>query len=134
MNTVDLLLKMDAGKIAEIPSREMEIKRLSDIAGEPFMVKVTAIAGQRFSELAGAALGDDGKVDFGRAYGSNSQIAVAGLVDPDLTNKDLQAHFKAATPKELLEKLFLGGEITRIADAITDLSGYGKDTEEKVKN
>lgn len=134
MSTVDLLLKMDAGKVTEIPTKEIEIKRLSAIAGEPFIVKVSALAGQRFMELAGDAVGEDGKIDYGKAYGSNAMIAVAGIVDPDLTSKALQKHFGAATPKDLVDKLFNGGELSKITDAITKLSGFGKDTEGELKN
>ena len=56
------------------------------------------------------------------------------MVSPDMKDRELQKHFGCATPKDLLDKFFNGGEISKIADAVTELSGYGKDKKKKVKN
>ena len=37
-------------------------------------------------------------------------------------------------PLELMEKLFLAGEIMKLAAEVTDLSGFGGDPEADVKN
>ena len=131
MNTVELLLKTDAGKITEYPSKELEIKRLSDITGTPFMVTVRAISGRRFTELVDNIYDSKGNVSTKRAYETNILLTVAGLVSPDLKDRDLQEHFGVRTPKDLAEKIFKGGEISMIADEITELSGFGKEEKEE---
>lgn len=53
----------------------------------------------------------------------------------DLTNT-AETEKRAFTPEEdaKFDKFFNGGEISKIADAVTELSGYGKDKKKKVKN
>lgn len=132
MNNIDLMMKMDSGKLTVAPTRDITVT----VGDEEMTWKIKALAGKRFQELSGKAVDDDGNVDMERAYGANLLLCSEGVVDPDLKDKELMAHFGAATPADLLDKLFKynGGEIGRIADAIVDLSGYGKDTKKKVKN
>ena len=64
-------------------------------------------------------------------------IVVDGLVEPNVRDNELQKHFGAATPKDLVKILFRGAELTSLADKITELSGFSKsDTavEEEIKN
>lgn len=133
-NIVSTLMELDPEKLVRKTKKEIEIKRLSDIVGKPFMVSVAAIPGERYMELAGNMVDEDGGMDFAQAHGVNVNLSLAGLVSPDMKDRDLQKHFGCATPKELLDKFFNGGEISKIADAVTELSGYGKDKKEKVKN
>ena len=44
-------------------------------------------------------------------------------------------HFNCVTPKELVKKLFLAGEIAELSNVVTELSGYDKteEDEEEVK-
>ena len=51
-----------------------------------------------------------------------------------MKDKDLQEHFGASTPGQLIEKIFNGSEIGAIADAITELSGFGGNVVEEIKN
>ena len=53
-----------------------------------------------------------------------------------LKDKELQAHFGAASPVDLAAILFPGGEMVGIYSEIAMLSGYGddEDTDEEVKN
>lgn len=62
-------------------------------------------------------------------------MCVEGIVEPDLRNKDLQAHFDCKSAKDLCEKLF-GMEVAEISDAISLLSASDtkEDHEETVKN
>ena len=78
-----------------------------------------------------------GNANFAKAYDVNALLVVEGVVEPDLKSKDLQKHFKAATPKELAKILFPGGELTDVANKITELSGFTQsesEIEEEVKN
>lgn len=134
MTNVDILMGLDAGKLAEVPTRELKIARLSQLAGTDFIVKVKALPAKRFTELVSGIREKDGAVDTAKAYDANVKIALAGMVDPSMKDKDLMEKFDCSTPAQLIEKLFRGGEIGAIADAITELSGFGGDTVEEVKN
>lgn len=131
---IDILMETDPEKLERNSTHDIEIKRLSRVFGAPFLVTVKAVPGERYSELVVSMIDGEGSTDFSKAYGANLQVAMEGIVSPDVKNRDLQKHFGCATPKDLMEKLFNGGEITKIADTVTDMSGYGKDPEEKVKN
>lgn len=134
MNVVDLLLKLDSGKLTIAPTKKVRIKRLSEMAGEDVYFTVKAISGRRFSELSEQACGEDGKIVAGKSYDANLLITVEGIVDPDLRNSDLLRYYGCATPKDLAEKLLNGGEITKLSGVIADLSGYGEDKETEIKN
>lgn len=130
MNAVELLMKMDKGKVKAIPTKEIEVRRLSAIAGQPFKVKLQAVPGDKWNDIAGTVSGADDAAN----YKSSKHLLLAGMVDPDLKSHELQEAYGAASPLDLLEKLFLAGEIMNIAAEVTDLSGFGGDPEEKVKN
>lgn len=134
MTNVDILMGLDANKLAEVPTRELKIARLSKLAGTDFIVKVKAIPAKRFTELVSGISDNNGNVDTAKAYDANVKITFTGLVDPSMKDKDLMVKFDCSTPAQLVEKLFQGGEIGVIADAITELSGFGKNTVEEVKN
>lgn len=134
MNSLDLLMGMDYEKIAVVPEKKLEIKRLSGIIGEPFIVTVRAISSRRMADLTSTALKDNGNVDYSKLYDVNIRIVLAGLVDPDAKDSELLSHYNAATPADLIGKIFTGAEIGQLAEAIRDLSGYGDDVVEEIKN
>ena len=134
MNNIDLLMGLDTEKATEVPTKELKIKRLSELTGADFVVKVKALSAKRFTELVSDIKSKDGAVDLSKAYDANVKIATAGLVDPSLKDKDLQEHFGVSTPGQLIEKIFNGAEIGAIADAVTAISGFGGDVIEEVKN
>ena len=130
MNAVELLLKMDKGRVTEVPVKDVEVKRLSGIAGQPFFVKLKAVPGNKWNDIAGSI---DHKDDAAN-YESSKHLLLAGMADPNLRDKDLQEVYGAASPLDLMEKLFLAGEIMSLAAEVTDLSGFGGDAEDEVKN
>ena len=134
MSNIDLLMGIDTDKIGEVPTRELKIIRLSKLTGGDFIVKLKAIPAKRFTELVSDIKTKDGSVDLTKAFDANIKIAVAGLVDPSMKDKDLQEKFKCSTPGQLIEAIFNGAEIGAMADAITELSGFSGDVIEKVKN
>jgi len=127
-------MKMDAGELTKVPTGEMEIKRLSKKAGEPFVIQYKAMSGKRITELVRNSTDDNGKIPGAKEYDGNLILIGEALTSPDLKNKDLQKHFGAASPKDLADKLFNGGEVKRIASAIMELSGYGNDADSEIKN
>lgn len=136
MNTLELLMGMDLEKITAPPTKKVRIGRLSKIAGADFDVTIRAISGRRLTSLTGRMAKSDGGVDFDRVFDANVRIVLAGIVDPDVKDKELLERFHAATPADLVETLFNGGEIIQLADEIRTLSGYGEDSdaEDDIKN
>ena len=60
-----------------------------------------------------------------------------GLVNPTLKNQELIKKYGVATPAELVDVLFLPGEIAEMADVINTLCGYQAsqdEVDEEVKN
>lgn len=124
---LDLLLGASE-KVTERPTGEFEVSRLSKILGEKFMLKAKALT---MSELEAFPKGEKFKI----------HVIVTGISEPDLKNKDLREKFTPTgrknplTPVELVETLFLPGEVSNLYNAIMELSGFGDDAiEEIVKN
>lgn len=137
MSLVDKLMAIDTGKFAEEQTAEIPAKRLSAVLGERVMIKVKALSGDQYMDITTRVVDRKGNADFAKAYDVNALLVVEGVVEPDLKSKDLQKHFKAATPKELAKILFPGGELTDVANKITELSGFTQsesEIEEEVKN
>ena len=134
MSNIDLLMGLDTEKIAEVPTKELKLKRLSELTGADFIVKLKAIPAKRFTELVSDIKAKDGSVDMTKAYDANVKIALAGLIDPSMKDKDLQEKFGCSTPGQLIEKIFNGAEIGVMADAVTELSGFSGNVIEDVKN
>ena len=132
---IDFLMSLDRDKLAEVPTERVRAKRLSEIAGEDVFVTISALPGDRYAEISTTSV-RNGKVDYSRVYDMQSLMVAEAVKDPDLKNGDLQRHFGAATPRDLARILFPGGEIARLADVVTQLSGYSDDEGlvEQVKN
>ena len=137
VNILDLLLGSDIGEI-KLPTKTVEITRLSEVYGSPFILKVKALTPEKFEEIQDMSVkvkGKDADIDI-----TLLQLfsVIEGVVDdtgaPMFKNKELMKKFKASTPKELVRKLLLSGEIAKIYGEISDLSGFGDDAIKEVKN
>lgn len=137
MNLVEKLLAVDKGIIAKEEQREIVSKQMTKLLGSDKPVKITvkAIDGDTFTALSAAGSDDQGNFEIDKAYDTTAKIVAAGLVNPDLKNKDLQAHVGASDPADAAKKIFKG-EVTRIGTIISELSGFGEIDEEveEVKN
>ena len=133
MSLTEKLLAVDVAKYKEKKTSTLEIKRLSKVVGEPFIIKIQEIDDERLQELQAMILTDNGKVDYTKARGVNALLCVESVIEPDLRDVKLRTHFGAATPKELAETLFKGDDLGMVADAILALNNYG-DGEEDKKN
>jgi len=128
MNAVELLLKMDKGKVQTVPTKQVEVTRLSEIAGEPFIVTLQAVSGDKWNDIAetiGVSAGN---------YKNSKHLLLSGMVDPKLSDHKLQEKWDAVTPLDLMERLFTAGEIMNLAAEVTDLSGLGENAVAEVKN
>lgn len=137
VNVLDLLLGSDIGKI-DLPTKKIEITRLTEIFGSPFIITCKALSPEKYEEVQDMAVKVQGKdvdldVNLLQLF-----VVIEGVVDEAdkllLKNKELMAKFKASTPKELARKLFLSGEIANLYGEISSLSGFGDDAVTEVKN
>ena len=72
--------------------------------------------------------------DFDRQKYVRSLI-VAATVEPDFRDKALCEGFGTLNPEEVPGKMLLAGEFQKLADAISELSGFDDDSaEEEAKN
>ena len=137
VNVLDLLLGSDIGEI-KLPTKEMEITRLSGVFGAPFVITVSALSPDRYEEVQDMAVSVKGKDADIEISLLQVLVVMEGVVDPNgkpmFKNKDLMAKFKASTPKELVRKLLLSGEIANIYGEIANLSGFGDGAVKEVKN
>lgn len=126
---LSLLLSSNTDKFKK-PTKEVELTRLTEALGEPFLCTVQAIDMNQFKEILRQA---------GEARNAESNIQVAelavkmGLIDPKLTDKELQKHFNAPNYKELMSKMFLTGEIVELSEAIMEISKLNPEEKKEIK-
>lgn len=138
MNAIDALLKTDTAKLTALPTKTIELPRLSKVTGTKFEVVVTAIPGELLNDITTAHVTytKHGHVKDGNAYETGLDIVVNGLKEPDLRDKKLLEHLGVTTPNQAAEKLFLPGELGQIANTVNELCGVTSQNEvdEMVKN
>lgn len=146
VNVLDLLLGGDVGKI-KTPFMDVEITRLSEAFGVPFVVRCEALSPDKYEELQEISVNIQGKdVDMDvnafqkltviegvktTAVDEAGNCVVGGLL---LKNKELMDKFKAHTPKDLCNMIFLSGEVVSLYQTISELSGFSEEAVKKVKN
>ena len=137
MSLIDKLLQMDNKTITKMPKREVEVSRLTQVLGEPFKVVCQAIDGERYADIQKASidLNKKGGVRNINLFDMQVLTVIDGVVEPSLKDTKLLQHFNCITPKELVKKLFLAGEIAELSNVVTELSGYDKteEDEEEIK-
>lgn len=138
MNLVDELLKIDSKKADELKKGVFKSKRLATLLGskeETVDVTISEIPSRRINDIVGYQFNKNGSFDIAKAYDAKLILCTEALVEPDLMNKSLQAHFDCKTARDLCEKLF-GVEVNELSDEISALCGIAKDEneEEEIKN
>lgn len=118
---------MGAGdKVLDRPTGEYELKRLSALCGEPFIVSLRALTMREFNELP---LGDDFRV----------HVVLKSVTAPDFRDSRLLAKYTPEgrktplTPIELLNKMLLPGEITTLAAKLRTCQDLAKTRSKKLK-
>ena len=134
----DLLLDADFEQI-ERPSKEVEIKRHSNIFGEKFTVLCKALTYDKYSEIQENCIEMNSKEPTFDLQKLQLELVFNGVFDAQdgtrlFSNKELQKKFKVPHGKELVKRLLLSGEISALADTITELTGYKEDLIEEIKN
>nr|WP_302599717.1 XkdN-like protein [uncultured Cellulosilyticum sp.] len=133
MSLIDKLLQMDKAKLMAMPTKEVEFERLSNLLNESFKVKCKAIDGERYADIQRSAvdLNKKGGLRDINLFEMQVLTVIDGVVEPSLKDERLLGYFGCVTPKELVKKLFLAGEIAELSNVITELSGYDKDEDEE---
>ena len=135
VNILDLLLGSDVGEI-KLPTKEVEITRLSQVYGAPFILTIKAITPAKFEEIQDMSIdvkGKDADIDI-----TQLQLftVIEGVVDatgaPMFKNKELMSKFKVSTPKDLVRAILLSGEIAKIYGEISELAGFGDNAVKEV--
>jgi hypothetical protein len=126
MSMIDLLLAADASKLTELPTEELEVSRLSNLFGQKFLITVKALT---LKQIEALPRGEDHRL----------HAILEATIDPDFRDQQLAKKFtppgrKALfTPVEVINHLFLPGEIFNIFTVINELSGYGEETVRKLE-
>lgn len=126
--TLDLLLN-NVDKVKSVPTGSMEIKRLTKQLGEPFRVTFRAATLEELREIEEQANEDVSEVVRWTVYKL--------VTDPPLNNQELREAYNVARPVEVVDKIFLGGELTILYSAIKELSGIDDDNKviiDEIKN
>ncbi|HAB59440.1 MAG TPA: hypothetical protein DCE48_01785 [Lachnospiraceae bacterium] len=131
MSITEKLLSLDVAKYKEKAIDTLEIKRLSQIVGEPFLVRIQEVDDERVQELQAMMLDKKGRVDYTQTRKVNALLCTEGVTEPNLKDTKLQKHFGANTPKELAEILFKGADLGKVADAIIKLNNFVDDSEDE---
>lgn len=131
MNLVEALLKADEKKVMEIPTEKVEIKRLTEMLGEPFIIEVGGVSNKRVAEITDACTitKRHGRTET-NTYQVNMMLMVEGI-KTKFGDQELLKKYGCATVKELYEKIFNVGETALIVQKISDLSGVNKDDQEE---
>jgi hypothetical protein len=129
MNAIEKLLKLDVNKL-QLPTKEVEVERLSKLTGEQFILKLQAVSAPETESIRDMATKND-EVNIVEV---RKGIILAGVKEPNLRDETLRKHFGSATPYDLIDKLFLPGEIEAIYNQISNLSGYDDGAVAEVKN
>lgn len=131
--SIDMLMRLDREKVAEVPVKDIRANRLSQLMGQDVTVEIKALAGDTYMDLLATATNKKGNVDVSKTYRAQALIVVEAMQSPSLKDKELQVHFGAASPIDLAKTLFPGGELTKIFQEVADLSGFGDDEDEDIE-
>ena len=132
MNIIDKLMKIDAGML-ETPTaiHEMYVTKI----GEKLEFEIEAINAEKATEIQQKAIKiENGNVSDIDVYKTKVLTIMEGC--PMFKDKALREHFNCPTPKELINKLLLKGEVDDLVDAINNLSDLKKieEAEDEIKN
>ena len=132
MNIIDKLMKIDAGTL-ETPKgvHKMYVRKI----GEELEFEIEAINAEKLDNIQQNSVQiENGNVIGVDLYKTKVLTIMEGC--PMFRNKELREHFNCPTPKELIGKLLLKGEIDSLVDAIDELSNLKeiKEAEEEIKN
>lgn len=151
MGLIEKLLKQDKAALTNRPTAEVEIERLSKLIGEPCIIKLQALSMRQMRELRdfytktewrevqknGQKVKE--KIEVVDEYKLGLEAIVEATIEPDFKDGRLREKFKTEVPSDIVEEMFLPGEITKLGNKIRELAGEGNDEtqaelDEEIKN
>lgn len=126
MSIIDKLLELDIKKL-DRQSKEFEVKRLSGILQEKFIITCKPLSSNQVAHI-GEISKNIGEIRV------NSILEACRVEGKKFSDKELISKFNAVSGADVITKLFLAGEIYELHDTISKLSGYNGDVVEEVKN
>lgn len=140
-NLLDLLLSADLKKF-KVKSQNVEIPRLSEATGSPFVVELKQIPlnleediEDRYNKINYNSDGEV-EVDFKTMESRKTLLVECTYVgDKQLFKQStIMKKFNAKTPNHLVEKLLTKGEISKLYNIYREVVGFNKDSVKEIKN
>ena len=134
MTVTEMLLKADTKKVEELNEGTFESAALAQALGKPgkIAIKIREIPARKMSEYIDGTVGSE-TYNTAKMFEASKKIVLAGVVDPDLKNKELQEYFGCRLGIDLVEKIFRN-EVYAISEAIQNLSAFNDADDEEIKN
>ncbi len=127
MSIFDRMMEKNPEILAEKEQVGMEVRRLSKVFGEPFIVTCRPITQKQLTYVAEAAK----TVQEQRVYFVLECCRVEGRKFSDKAFLDWTGCLKG---EDVVKKLFRTGEISTLYSKISELSGYGNEAVAELKN
>lgn len=127
MSILERLLETDEEKIKAEFGTRYEVKRLSQALGEPFIVDCKPLTNEMVKHIGEISKNNvDTKL--------NTIYETCSIEGKRFNNPELMEKFKVTTGKEMVQRLFLPGEVYMLYSFINEISGYNSNAITEVKN
>ena len=138
MSALDILLSADSGRVTD----DIKITKRQGLAAD-LILTIGSLTDLEFKACANQAEVPVGNRAQRRRPGGGGEtetdgnllqrlIVVAGVVSPDLNDSRLLTQHSCYLAEELVQKIFLPGEINSISEWVMDLSGFNQSSVESV--
>lgn len=127
MSIFDKMMEKDPAVLAKKEQKKLEVKRLSELFGEPFIVTCAPISQKQMEYVAENAK----TMQEQRVYFILECCKVEGRKFSDKAFLDWTGALKG---EDAVRKLFYSGEIYALYSEVSKLSGYGEDAVTELKN
>ena len=127
MSIFDKMMEKNPDILAEKEQAKMEVKRLTKVFGEPFIVTCTPISQKQLAYVAENA----NTVQEQRVLFIQECCRVEGK---KFTDKAFLEWTGCLKGEDVIRKMFRTGEISKLYEKISELSGYGENAIEELKN
>jgi uncharacterized protein with GYD domain len=127
MSYIDLLLETDVEKLKTNKQKKYEVKRLSKVLGEKFVITCVPLTQEQIVHI-GEVAKDNADVKL------HAMVEACRIDGKKFNDKRLLEKFNVVAAKDVIKTLFLPGEIAEVYGLINDLSGFSKDAVTEVKN
>lgn len=103
-----------------LPRGTFEIKRLTQLTGEPVTVELRGLPYDKAQDL--------------RNMEKDQEVMILLAGCPELKSEELKAKFGGVTPAETVKAMLTPGEIVDLSRAVERLTGYRQNTIRELKN